>query len=147
MVWLQCNERYDVVGQFDPSSCVLKLLERTALGNTVPAIPHGFFSHFGNLKIGVYGLAGKLFLVLDDQLLQLAADDTIEVSGPRAARHLCILTKSGKVVTQVTYSLHGVVGTIPNDPTPFVEEEDFDIGLLASNVSKDLERRTVFTNK
>jgi hypothetical protein len=147
MVWLQSNERHEVLGQFDPSTCVLKEVERSTLGDITPAMPHGFYSYLGDLRIGVYGVAGKLFLVIDDQLLELATDDTIEVSGPRDARHLRVVNKVGQAITEATYSLRGLAGSIPNDSTPFVEDEDFDIGLLASNVSKDPERRSIFTDK
>ena len=147
MLWLQSNERYDLVAQFDPSSYVLTELDRCFLGNTVPGIFHGFFSHFGESRIGVYGLAGKLFLLIDDRLFELEASDTIEVDGPTSARHLRVLNNVGKVISETRYSLHEVAGPIPDDPTPFVDNEDFDIGLLASNVSKNPERRAIFTNK
>jgi len=55
--------------------------------------------------------------------------------------------QGSETVLDITYSLEGVAQAIPGDPTAFIEDEDFDIGLFASNVSKDPERRAVFTAK
>jgi len=32
---------------------------------------------------------------------------------------------------------------IPGDPTPFIEDEDFDFGLFVRNISRSSERRKV----
>ena len=147
MVWLQSNENYNTVGKLDPSTCELELFERNTLSDIEPEIIHGFFSDLGDLKIGVYGVSNVLYLVIDEQLVKLAHNDTIEVHGPRGARNLCVLNNTDQVVAEVTYSLHQQPEPIPGDPTPFVSDEDFDIGLFASNVSRDPERRAIFTSK
>jgi len=57
------------------------------------------------------------------------------------------IMQGSETVLEITYSLEGVSQAIPGDPTAFIEDEDFDIGLFAGNVSKDPERRAVFTAK
>jgi hypothetical protein len=117
------------------------------LGSSVPAVLHGFFSPSSGSRIGVYGVAGKLFLLIDDRLVELASRDTIDVCGPMEARRLRVLNGAGEPIAEATYSIPELARPSAGDPTPFISAEDFDIGLLASNVSKDPARRTVFTNR
>lgn len=51
------------------------------------------------------------------------------------------------MVFEIAYSLEGMVQGMPIDLTAFIKGEDFDIGLFASNVSKDPNKRAVFTDK
>ena len=91
MVWLQLQERYDTLAEFDPASGSLQEIKRQALGENEPTIEHGFFSQLGDLFMAVYGIAGKLFLVFDKRVIEIHADETIDVSGPRSARVLRVV--------------------------------------------------------
>ncbi|MBN2022234.1 MAG: hypothetical protein JW809_05525 [Pirellulales bacterium] len=147
IVWLQSNEKYGILGEFDAASRTWKEVDRSVLGNAAPSTIHGFFSCLGCVRIGVYGLEGNLFVIIDDEVTELAADDMIEVNGPTTARVMRVVNRAGMVVASATYSLETIPGWLPNDCTPFVEDEDFDIGLLASNISKNTKRRSIFTAK
>lgn len=146
MVWLQSNEAFNKLAKFDPTSKTFKEYLRQRLVDNQPQVCNGFFSRLGGSLIAIYGLAGSLFLLVDQQLLEVNKEQVIEVSGPKHARKLKIMQGS-ETVFEITYSLEGVAQAIPGDPTAFIEDEDFDIGLFASNVSKDPMRRAVFTDK
>jgi hypothetical protein len=144
MVWLQSNEAFNKLAEFDPISKTFKEYLRQQLLDKQPKVCNGFFSRLGSSLIAIYSLAGSLFMLIDEYLFEVNNKQVIDVSGPAHARKLKIIQGS-ETVFEITYSLEGVARAIPGDPTAFIEDEDFDIGLFASNVSKDPERRAVFT--
>lgn len=146
MVWLQQQERYDTFAEFDPISGILREFRRS-FWRKPPSVPHGFYSKLQDHFFAVYGLALRLFIAFDKQVIEIAQDQTIQVSGPRSARLTRVLDRLGGTVIEMSYSLDGIEDPIPNDPTPFVEDEDRDIGLFASNISMNAQRRALFTNK
>jgi|CXWL01.1.fsa_nt_gi hypothetical protein len=147
MIWLQQQERHDTFAEFDPGSSVLTEHRRKNFGRRPPHTPHGFYSKLGDLLLAIYGVAGKLFLAFDKQVIEIGVDETIEVNGPRSARTLRVVNGLGVTLLELDYCLDGIPGPIPHDPTPCVEDEDRDIGLFASNISKNSERRALFTDK
>jgi hypothetical protein len=144
MIWLQSNEDFNRVAEFDPVNKSFKEYLREQLAGNLPQVFHGFFSRLGNLLIAVYGLNGHLAVLIDRQLFDINSDETIEVSGPAHARILKIV-RGSETAFEITYNLDMVAQPIPGDSTAFVENEDFDIGLFASNISKDPDRRAIFT--
>lgn len=146
MVNLQMLERYDTFAEFDPASGVLKEFKRKTFGRKPPANPHGVYSQLRGSFLAFYGLDGKFFLAFGTRVVEIGVDETIEVSGPRSARVLRVLDGRGDVVAEVNYCLDGIRAPVRNDPTPFVEDEDRDIGLLASNISKSAKRRAVLAD-
>jgi hypothetical protein len=145
MIWLQSNEQYHVLGMFDPSTGSWVEYSRDVINDSASPKTVGFFSNLGDVRIGIYGVAGVLFLVIDSDVIKLAEDETIEVDGRRDSRVLRVVNKAGYVVNETRYSLARIPGRFSSDPTAFVDSEDFDIGLFASNVSKIAERRAIFT--
>jgi hypothetical protein len=119
---------------------------RGLLGNKHPKTYHGFFSQWGETFIAIYGIGKRLFLIVNHHLFEINRRQIIEVSGPKHARSLKII-KDNEIVFETRYSLKDLNQPIPEDPTPFIDDEDFDIGLLASNISKSMKRRTIFTDK
>lgn len=147
MIWLQSNEVFNSLAQFDPGTGVLCAVDRLATQEVIPATPHGFFSRLGDTFLAVYGLSGKLYLIHGARVIEVGEQDVIEVRGPHTARLLRVVDSAGDVLTEVRYRLNDGEGQIPGDITPFIEDECFDIGLLASNISKNRARRKVFVNK
>lgn len=163
VIWLQCENEYDRVATFAPQTGGLTEYSRRLLGEEQPELASsgpkankGFYCWTrecegperlsGRLVIAVYGLNGRLFLLFGDRLLEIGEGEIIDVSGPREARHL-VVSRDGEPVFAGCYSLAEVPGPIPGDFTPFVEEEHFDIGLLASNISRDPERRALYVDR
>jgi len=106
----------------------------------------GFYSRLTRPLVAVFADQGQLHLLVGTVVLEITLDEVVVVSGPRESRRLDVVRK-GVRTRSFSYTLAAVPPLIPGDPTPFVEEESFDIGLLASNISKDAERRAVFTAK
>ena len=145
MIWLQSNQKYNVVAAFDESAKKIKEYSKKELGDKEPDTC-GWFSRLQDMLIATYGLpGGHFFILVNEQLFELAPDEVVNVQGHRNARQLKVF-QGDKLRFEVTYSLEGEDQIIPNDPTPFVEEEDFDIGLFISNISRDPKRRALFTD-
>ncbi len=75
----------------------------------------------------------------------LDAVTEIAVSGPAARRELTVL-RDGANVFHTTYALKEVY-RCSEDTTPFIEDEDFDFGLLVSNISKNPARKEVLLGR
>jgi hypothetical protein len=146
MIWLQSNEAFDKVATFDPETGTLEEVSRRQLGGRTPDTWHGFYSQLEGMFLALYGLAGRLFLVVNKEIIEIAPDQVIQVSGPRRERHLRIVC-GAETVREFTYNIDSIAQLLPGDPTPFVEDEDFDIGLFASNISMNPERRNLFLAK
>lgn len=146
MVWLQSNETFDKIAVLDPLTGEMEEKSRRYIGDKAPKKYHGFYSQLESIFLALYGLAGQLFLVVNKEIIEIEPDYVIQVSGPHNKRYLKIVS-SGKIIKEFKYSLEQIPQPITGDPTPFVEDEDFDIGLFASNISLDPERRAVFVSK
>jgi hypothetical protein len=96
--------------------------------------------------VAVFAHQGQLHLLVDTLVLEVTPDAIVVAEGPRESRRLDVV-RSGVRTRSFFYTLAAVPPAIPGDPTPFVEDESFDIGLLASNISRDAERRAAFLAK
>ncbi len=80
-----------------------------------------------------------------DCKFDLDSSTVVEVDGPPLERELVVI-RDGNVMFKTTYAVD-VDDIIPNDPTPFVEDEDFDFGLFVSNISKSPGRKDVMLGR
>jgi len=60
---------------------------------------------------------------------------------------LSVIAATGEVVYKTEYCLDGIPGPIPGDFITPACDEDFDIGLLACNISANPERRAFLADK
>jgi hypothetical protein len=146
-MWLQCQEEYDCLAEFNPEEGILKKHSRKILGSHASKIEnvdgwfseatYGTFMLFKNKNRIYFSVYGTEFM-LDDKT-------AVEVSGPRTKRLLQVIHED-KVIFETYYTPIGE-GMIKGDPTPFIEDEDFDFGLFVSNISKNPKRKDVFLGK
>jgi hypothetical protein len=141
MIWLQQNSKYDGLAEYEHTSGMFKLSSRKTLGNNVPLKTDGVFSILSTVFVALYCFNQQLFLRIGDDCIPIISDLVITVTGDVNNRKLCV-EKAGVVVAQIDYTLD-MSDQFSNDPTAFVEDEDFDFGLFVSNVSKRSERQRV----
>ncbi len=142
MIWLQSNERYDTLAQYDPEQGVFSIKTKTESGDQVTEKTDGFFSVLSDVFVALYRSEHALFLCVGDQRIVLTDDLRINVSGGADQRQL-IVKKHSTIITQLTYCLDEEEN-LADDPTPFIEDEDFDFGLFVANVANNHKRKQVF---
>lgn len=147
MIWVQSKDEFDCVAQFDPATGVLGKHSRAALGVVAPTWPEiaGSFSEVKNGAFVLYRYRGQIFLRAFGNVYELDNQTVVNVCGTGFKRRMSIQTM-GCCVLDMEYELVSR-NAISCDPTPFVEDEDFDFGLFVSNMSKSRERREVMLGK
>ena len=145
MVWLQSQDQFDALAVIDPETGKLAKFSQCALGDSAPARTEGWFADLSGVVAAIYKKGDELFVRVGGTELPLAADVTAEVSGAASARVL-VISKGGNAVVRCRYALDTSI-RFPNDPTPQIEDEDFDFGLFICNVSKATERQMVLLGR
>ena len=150
-MWLQCHDRFDSVGLFDEVRGRFERFSRKVLGSDAPSLhdTDGSYSDqsagtFMLYKLGdtiVFRVVGEGF----DCKFNLDSSTVVEVDGPPLERELVVI-RNGNVMFKATYAVN-VDAIIPNDPTPGVDDEDFDFGLFVRNISKSPERKDVMLGR
>ena len=85
-----------------------------------------------------------MHLLIDDKDIILT--DSIKIiydqKNSQGNISLRIIDKIGnQVITELKYTKPKIIPPLEVDPTPFVEEEDYDYGLFLSNVVDDPDRK------
>lgn len=142
MIWLQSNKRFNDLAQLDPDTGVVTMQSRITLGNKVPQNTEGFFAVLSTIFIALYKFGQGLFIRIGNECIPLTDDVIVNVSGNPKNREL-IVEKEGQEITRLDYSLDQSK-MIVDDPTPFIDDEDFDFGLFVSNISKNTKRKRIF---
>jgi len=141
MIWLQSNEKFDLLVEYDHYSGRYTAHSRKDLGVTSLERIEGFFSILSGIFVALYTYGQQLFLRIGDDCIQFTDDILVEVSGDEINRKM-VVKKGDQRVANVEYVLD-LSFRFPDDPTPFIEDEDFDFGLFVSNVAKNPNRKRV----
>ncbi|MEN1679865.1 MAG: hypothetical protein AAGJ46_09740 [Planctomycetota bacterium] len=141
-IWLQNNEKYDRVASLDPASGVFGEHSRSALDQESPVKTDGIYSILSGAMAAVFAWDDAVFVCLGTSTAKLSGETKVSVDGPPSSRKLSIEDGNG-IVAQHQYSLEPSQLPIPGDTTPFVEDEDFDFGLLMSNIASSDQRQAV----
>jgi hypothetical protein len=142
MIWLQDSYYYDMLAHFDPDTGNYELSSRKQEANIEI---DGLFIISSGIFMALYKCNSNLFVRVADTIVWLSHDVIIEVDDNVEGRVLSIV-KAGQEIMRHGYQL-GPWSPIPNDPTPGVDAEDNDFGLLISNISKSNERKSVLTSR
>ncbi len=141
MLWLQDNEEYDKLMLLDPDGGQLTPQSRRVLGSEAPTQTDGFFAFLGGVFVALYRCRGELVLRVGHVTIPLADDIVAEVAGPSSRRVLSVL-RGGHEIVQHVYAIDASLKFL-EDPTPFVDDEDFDFGLYVANISQNRKRKEV----
>jgi hypothetical protein len=137
---LQSHQSFDTVAEYDPTTRTFTTFSRKAEpGRASSGQRSGVFDYLGERRVLLYRLAGVLYLEVDDQRIPMEGH-VVEVHPVNGDRVLRVLANS-TVVIELMYIPPHLDPPLSDDPTAFVEEEDFDFGLFLTNVSRDQERQ------
>ena len=90
-----------------------------------------FYESYGN-TLGIYGYNEKGYILVNTCTYQVESDIDIILEIEDKDRARLSLIKHEKIVENVIYRINE--GKLENDPTPFLEEEDFNFGLFIKNI-------------
>lgn len=141
MIWLQSNNRYDEIAQYDHVMGAFSIFSRNNLGSKTPNTTQGMFSILSNVFVALYKYRQELFVRIGNQSIPLTNDVVMAVSGDMKNRLLTI-KKEGKEIAHFNYELNDQK-IFSEDMTPFIDDEDFDFGLFLSNISTNDKRKEV----
>jgi hypothetical protein len=141
MIWLQSNDKYDDLARYDHRNGTFTIVSRKTLDVNEPISTNGFFAMLSNIFVALYNFEQQLFLRIGDKRIPLTDDTIALVSGDASNRQL-VVDKTGKEIAHLSYILDDS-NQFPDDPTPFIKDEDFDFGLFISNISKNGKRKKV----
>lgn len=144
---LQSNDRFDEMAQFDPATGNYRLLSRKANRELVAGPITGSYSLVGQTLLALYRQNGDLFVWIGDRTFPVAdtVSSTLTVEG---AQKVFRLLDNERLIAILKYSPPVRDVPIELDPTPFVEEEDFDFVLFLHHVLTEPGRRKrVYTDQ
>ena len=134
---VQSHERFDVVAEFDPESGRIQPYARP--DGMSPTGTDGWFATLGDSCVVFYRHAGRLWLRLADRTFDLDGDASVDWRAEDGTAAFAVADDDGQVVLHYpTGARSGPMTT--EDPTAFVEDEDWDLGLFIANVIFDEER-------
>lgn len=144
MMWLRSNECYDRLAELDPSSGRYTVLDRKDLGEMAPSKCDGVFSVLNHVFVAIYPIGNQVIFRLGDEVFELDDRTIVDVEGPNDSRLLRVIHGGHPIATHV-YAI--TAKRFEDDPTPMIDDEDFDFGLLVENISKHPERKEVMLGK
>src|SRR5262245_57640157 len=136
---LQSHQSFDTMADYDPATGTFVTFSRGAEPVRASGQKAGAFDSIGGQRVLLFRLAGVLYLQVDTQLME-SDDHAIDLRSVNGHRLLCVLS-DGKLVLKLPYAPPLLDPPLAVDPTPFAEEEDFDFGILLSNLSRDRTRQ------
>lgn len=141
MIWLRCNEHYDKVASFDPSTGRLGVTETSIADDEI----RGSYARVGDHLVVFYRGCEGLHLRVDDDDFVIDDNARSELSETAAGNRRLALFRGSRRLRVVDYDVtdgqRGQQSESAIDTTPFVEDEDFDFCLFIHNVICNPERR------
>ncbi len=138
---LQYHNRRGIVAEFSPDDGNLEVLQRPA--GVVRT--DGWFSVLGGALVAFYRARGSLWLRVGAHVLEIGEDPAIPEWRRETHRSVLRVVVDGETVELRYRTGPFEQPTLANDPTPFVESEDWDFGLFITNVLSSDERRAVIS--
>ena len=141
MLWLQSNEQYDALAEYEPAQGTYTLVSKASLGDQASEETEGHFALLSKVFVALYQTDHVLFLRIGERVISLADDIRIKVTGDADARQF-IVTKNQDRILEFRYALT-IPESIEEDLTPFTEDEDENFGLFVANIANNDQRKRV----
>lgn len=139
MLLLQSNEIFDNIAEFEPHNGKINILSRKKNFPDHRVVTNGFFSEHQNGLLLLYRKNGELFFKSAAFHVSLNNNIHINIVGNNQTRRFEILDRGVKIFETTYIPVLNEFGE--DDPTPFVEDEDFDFYLFVRNIANNQERR------
>jgi hypothetical protein len=142
MLILQSKSKYSRLLELNDADGTYRETQRVAIDGEFPKIKiNGVFDLLNGTLVALYAVAGHIILRIGNKVIPLNKGIEVVVNGDPSNRLLRV-NQSGDEVVSVRYSISDAP-VFDDDPTPFVESEDFDFGLFAANLASNADRRSV----
>lgn len=136
---LNSNRVFDTLAEYDPTTRMLVTFSRAAEPERARSHVSGVFDYLGGKRLVLYRAGEDLWLDIDGMPIRI---DTIGIKVEcRGEERLLRAFSSDHLVFEVGYELPKLDPPIADDPTPFIDEEDFDFGLFLQNIARDKSRQ------
>ena len=146
LMLVQYHEHHDIIAEFDAASGRLAIAPRPE--GLRPSNTVGWFAILNGVSVVFYSQAGRLWLRLGDKLFDLDANSSVhwERVSDSTARFEVTDGRSSFVVRYPSvFPRSGIA--VDDDPTPFTDDEDWDIGLFIANILGNEERRKIIRER
>lgn len=140
MLLLRSNRIFKNLLELDPVTGANRELSQVDVASVAGKV-NGFFDYLGGVLVAIYALSGRLVLKIGERTIDIVPEVTVSVMGDLNSRQLKVMDKKGEFAT-LTYAVSNAP-KFENDPTSFMESEDFDFGLFVANVTGSADRMSV----
>ncbi len=142
MLVLQSHDRYDDVLVLDCASNSMSFHSKRGSPELAARPVRGHFTREGGDLVLFYRRDGSLHLRAGEKDVALEPGTSVELRNDttRGTRTLSVV-RDGRAVLQWAHKPVEIRPPLEEDPTPFVEREQFDFALFIENVLNDPQRR------
>lgn len=137
---LQSKDEFDRLMELDPDTGAFRFLSRKEHPEISSVPASGAFSILNGTPLSLYRNDGLLYFRVGDRTIELRDDVTSSLTNEDNNRVFELL-KNGQSKISITYRPPAHRVPLSADPTPFIEEEDFDFLLFVHNVLTKASRR------
>jgi hypothetical protein len=139
-VILQSKDDFDQLAEFDPGSNTYRFLSRKQYPESATTSTSGGYSIIDGTMVCLYRMGGVLYFGVADRLFKLTDEVTSTLT--REDNKVAFrLFRDGNLLFIFEYRPPVCEVPLSTDPTPFIEEEDFDFLLFVHKVLTETGRR------
>jgi len=142
---LACQDIFDQLAELDLRDSSVRFLSRKQHPELSASVA-GSFSIVNEMMVSLYRVHGGLYFRVGDQVFQVTDDTTSTLETDGKNRRFRLLEREN-ILVDLTYLTPELEIPLSIDPTPFVEEEDFDFLLFVHNVLTQPGRRNGVSNQ
>jgi hypothetical protein len=139
MILLQSQDKFDDLAVLEPDTGQLTWYSKEQTPDLASHPIAGHIAYLNGHMLALYRDTGVLHFRIDDNDFALTRQTRIELA--RGDVNILKVVRDDVMLLEWTYKPPIIEPPLDMDPTPFVEEEDFDFGLFVYNVTKDAGRR------
>ena len=132
MILLQSHTEYNRLAEYDPHTGQYTEVLRHAH----TSVTSGFYSFLSRVFAAIYGWNGEVFLHIAETRTRI--DTSVSAQIPQLG--VLVIRKDSAVLHRLHYTPEAMP---PDDPTSFIDAEDFDFGLLLARMIQSPERQKV----
>jgi hypothetical protein len=145
MLTVRSQDKFDEFADLDPATGFMQPFQVS--GNAAETIEtSGWYSQLAGQLVSLFAFAGDLYLRLNEKPYRLDESRRVEYSRHENESNLTLLER-GQIIATLSYAPVEISPPLDEDPTGFIDEEDFDFGLFLSNVLENPARREILLKR
>jgi hypothetical protein len=141
MILLQSQDKFNDLAQLDTATGQIFWLSRCTHPEAVAQAVCGHIARIGEHILCLYRLGGVLHFRIDSADWELNEEIEISLQDIQEGKNRLTIARQGVPLVSLDYRRSVIRPPLAVDPTPFVEEEDFDFCLFVCNVVNDPDRK------